>query len=154
MLRETIRQLKDENTHLRGIIEEQNRQRTMQHEMDPFAAAAAAAAAATNVAVTGPAGQPSSLSISIPDFSPTASAPLSAWTPLSTGQPPPGMMFDPGPHQFSSSEGPQAMDYDQLWPIPAMPEVQQATSAPSDDQVNLSSSGQAPGPHPFPEQRR
>ena len=152
MLRETIRQLRDENTHLRGIIEEQNRQRTMQHEMDPFAAAAAAAA--TNVAVTGPAGQPSSLSISIPDFSPTASAPLSAWTPLSTGQPPPGMMFDPGPHQFSSSEGPQAMDYDQLWPIPAMPEVQQATSAPPDDQVNLSSSGQAPGPHPFPEQRR
>ena len=136
VLRETIRQLKDENTQLRSIIEEQNRQRTM----DAF------------IAATAP--PPSTLSISIPDFSPTASAPLSGWTPLSSSQPPSGIEFDSGSRQLSANDEMPAMDYDPLWPMSAVSEAHQGPSLPRIEHIGLSTNEQAPGSHLFPSQRR
>ena len=149
VLRETIRQLKDENTHLRNIIDEQNRQREFEHNRDPFAGSVASP-------------QSSPLSVHIPEYSPIGTS-LSGWTPVSADHNHPmtlGYPMHPQqvfpdqafPDQAFPDPALSGIDHQELWPLPSMPQGHLATAHLS--QVNPESLIRKPNPesHPFPGQ--
>ena len=123
VLREQVRQLKEENTRLKGIIEEQNRQQNVVHNLEGYTAA------------TGP--EQTTANTGIPSFSPTDSAPITTWTPVSADHEPPFLEY-PIPPQHVDADGAVSLpeQQSQVWPMASVV-MEEVEPSPEEEAANL-----------------